>query len=695
MKSVFISFRNLRVAASLAVGLGLGNAVWGAPSIQSIQVTPNPLNIGQNFSITVATSPDVVQGTATVDFRPAAAVLLRVPLALQGTNWTGTGLVPAGLQLPSGASAAVKAMMFDGNRQLAQSVLNVPVATTTSITAVFAGGVLTITGDDNDNTLIASRDAAGTILVNNGAVPVTGGVATVANTTLIEIFGLGGNDVLTVDDANGPMPPGHLVGGDGDDILTGSANNDILDGGPGNDTLNGRAGNDTLIGGPGNDILIGGPGADVISGGDGDDTIIWNPGDGSDTVEGDGGVNTLVFNGSNANENINVSANGQRLQFFRDVGNVTMDCAGIQQVVFNALGGADVVTVNDLTGTQVTNVLVDLSGTAGTGIGDGQADTVIVNGTTGNDNITLSGSTNGVEVLGLTASVTVLGGEPGRDSLVINALAGDDIVDASAVQAGAIPLTLNGGDGNDMLIGGQGNDLLIGGRGSDTMIGGPGDDTFVWNPGDGSDVIEGQDGNDTLLFNGANVNENVSLSANGRRLRFFRDVANILMDCDGIEVVKFNALGGADTITVNDLTGTDVTQVDLDLSGIAGSGVGDGQADTVVVNGTSGNDNVTINGSPAVGVSVLGLAATVNITGTDPALDQLFIELLEGDDVATATGLQAGVIGLTIDGGPGDDVLIGSDGNDRLIGGDGDDILEGGSGNDILDGGPGNNVVIQ
>ena len=46
---------------------------------------------------------------------------------------------------------------------------------------------------------------------------------------------------------------------------------------------------------------------------------------------------------------------------------------------------------------------------------------------------------------------------------------------------------------------------------------GAGDDTFVWNPGDGSDTVEGQDGTDTMLFNGANINEKIDLSANGSR----------------------------------------------------------------------------------------------------------------------------------------------------------------------------------
>ena len=38
------------------------------------------------------------------------------------------------------------------------------------------------------------------------------------------------------------------------------------------------------------------------------------------------------------------------------------------------------------------------------------------------------------------------------------------------------------------------------------------------------------------------------------------------MDLNGVERIQLNALGGADTITVNDLTGTDVTRVALDLS---------------------------------------------------------------------------------------------------------------------------------
>jgi Ca2+-binding RTX toxin-like protein len=133
--------------------------------------------------------------------------------------------------------------------------------------------------------------------------------------------------------------------------------------------------------------------------------------------------------------------------------------------------------------------------------------------------------------------------------------------------------------------------------------------------------------------------------------------------------------GGADTITVGDLSGTDVTAVNIDLSGTPGSGTGDGQLDTVIVNGTAGNDAIVV-ASDATGIAVIGLAAQVHITGAEPA-DRLNIIAGAGDDVVQASALTAGAIQLTADGGDGNDVLIGTAGNDTLLGGAGDDILNG------------------
>ena len=463
-----------------------------------------------------------------------------------------------------------------------------------------------------------------------------------------------------------------------------------VDGGAGNDIITGGDGNDILIGGDGNDVIDGGRGNDVAFMGAGDDTFVWNPGDGSDTVEGQGGSDTMLFNGSNASENIDISANGSRVRFFRDVANVTMDLNGVETIDFTALGGADTITVDDLTGTGVSQVNLNLL--TADGSGDGQADSVIVNGTNGNDAIAVTGASSAVAVRGLAAQVNITGAEPPNDQLTVNALAGDDVVDASALPANLIGLALNGGDGTDTILGSQGNDLINGGRGNDVAFMGAGDDTFVWNPGDGSDTVEGQGGADTMLFNGANVSENIDISANGSRVRFFRDVANITMDLNGVETIDFNALGGADTITVHDLTGTDVSQVNLNLA--AAGGGGDGQADNVIVDGTSGDDAITVAGD-ANGTTVLGLAAQVNITGAEPANDRLTVNALGGDDVVEGSGLALGAIQFTADGGDGDDVLIGGDGDDTLLGGDGDDVLIGGPGLDVLDGGSGNNILIQ
>ena len=143
--------------------------------------------------------------------------------------------------------------------------------------------------------------------------------------------------------------------------------------------------------------------------------------------------------------------------------------------------------------------------------------------------------------------------EAANDRLILNGQGGDDVINASGLEAGAVQLTINGGLGNDIIIGSEGDDLINGGDGNDTALMGAGNDTFVWNPGDDNDTLEGQAGSDTMLFNGANIAENIDIAANGGRVLFTRDVANVVMDLNDVERITFNALGGADTITVNDL----------------------------------------------------------------------------------------------------------------------------------------------
>jgi Ca2+-binding RTX toxin-like protein len=398
----------------------------------------------------------------------------------------------------------------------------------------------------------------------------------------------------------------------------------------------------------------------------------------------------MLFFGANISENVNVVANGAEALFVRDIASVTMHLQGVEDIEFRALGGVDNITVGDLTGTDLQRIDLDLRGPNGEG--DGAADTVTVNGTQGADVFGAAGDSGGVTVFGLKAQVNVFFSEAVNDRLVLNGQGGDDVINAASLEADGLKLTVNGGLGNDFIIGSEGDDLVTGGDGNDTALLGAGDDTFVWNPGDDNDVIEGQDGFDALVFNGANIAENIGISANGSRVRFTRDVANVVMDLNDTESITFNALGGADTITVGDLSGTAVTEINLNLAG--NGGVGDAAADTVIVNGTSGDD-VALVFVNAFGTRVVGLAAQINTTGAEVANDRLRVNALYGDDVIEASGLGAGAIQLTADGGDGDDVLIGGDGNDILLGGPGDDVLIGGLGLDVLDGGPGNNIVIQ
>jgi Ca2+-binding RTX toxin-like protein len=483
-------------------------------------------------------------------------------------------------------------------------------------TATFSGGVLTVTGDSADNSIVISRDTAGRILVNGGAVAVIGGTPTVANTSSIRVFGLGDNDTITLSEVNGPLPSANLFGGAGNDILTGGSGNDQLFGQAGNDTLLGKGGNDLLFGGSENDTLTGGDADDQAFGQSGNDRMIWKPGDDTDLNEGADGIDSVEVNGGNGAEQLTATANGTRVRFDRVTpAPFSIDIGTSEKLVLHANGGDDRFSA------------------------------------TGN--------------LAALINITVDGG------------AGSD--------------TILGGNGADTLLGGDGNDFVDGNQGNDTALLAAGDDSFQWDPGDGSDIVEGQGGRDTMLFNGANINERMELSGNGQRVRFTRDIASIVMDLDDVESIVAKTLGGADQLVVNDLSGTDVTDVRADL---AASGGDDAAADNVVVNATNADDVVTVSGT-GPNAQAAGLAARVSVSGASAVTDRLTVNGLAGSDVIDATGVSAGSILLTLDGGDGDDVLLGGDGNDVLLGGNGDDVLIGGPGTDTLDGGPGSNIIIQ
>jgi Ca2+-binding RTX toxin-like protein len=294
--------------------------------------------------------------------------------------------------------------------------------TTMAITASFkpatgnpVTGVLVETGDNLGNTITTSSNAAGQISVNNGAVSIDGGQPTVANTTEIVVAGGNGDDTISL--GNAVLPPAQLFGGNGNDALTGGAGADQLFGGNGNDTLNGGDGDDMLVGGNGNDTVIGGKGTDTAFLGNGNDTFIWNPGDGNDVVDGGRGFDTLVFNGKATGEIFSIDANGSGATFNR--ANGTIDLTSVERIQFDAQGKTpNNITINDLTGTGVQQVAIDLGSGAPDDTVNGVADTVNIKSTNGQP-ITVSDHKGVVTVTGPASTVTISNFET-IDHLLIN-----------------------------------------------------------------------------------------------------------------------------------------------------------------------------------------------------------------------------------------------------------------------------------
>ena len=78
-----------------------------------------------------------------------------------------------------------------------------PAAAATTATFLASVGVLSVSGDNQNNSILVSHSAAGLTLVNGGAVVVSGGTPTVANTQLVQVVGMGVSDPMTLSELNG------------------------------------------------------------------------------------------------------------------------------------------------------------------------------------------------------------------------------------------------------------------------------------------------------------------------------------------------------------------------------------------------------------------------------------------------------------------------------------------------------------
>lgn len=246
---------------------------------------------------------------------------------------------------------------------------------------------------------------------------------------------------------------------------------------------------------------------------------------------------------------------------------------------------------------------------------------------------------------------------------------------------GTLSGTVNGGNGDDVLMGGAmsddlygdgGDDTLSGGQGSDNLFGGEGDD-ILEGGGGGADVINGGAGFDLASYEGSTNRVNISI-ING---------TNTGSHAIGDSYVSIEGLIGSafgDTLTGNAMTnelygggGKDIMngfKGDDFLYGGDGNDFMTGGLGADFLDGGNGNDIARYNGSSS-GVTI-DLVAGTGMGGSAQGDTLINIEHLFGSNHA--------------------DTLLGDAGNNRLFGHNGDDFISGGAGIDRFTGGAGSDT---
>ncbi len=257
---------------------------------------------------------------------------------------------------------------------------------------------------------------------------------------------------------------------------------------------------------------------------------------------------------------------------------------------------------------------------------------------------------------------------------------------------------INGGEGDDYLVGGQLNDTINGGNGNDTLLGTYGNDVLTGGKGNNIYRFDSLDGNDTIVFTkGEYVDLLIGTEVEG-------DLDNLAytLDGKGNAVVSWGKENKANVTLkdyakkniINGLTITDeVNGITTDLNN---------QQWTYVTkkNYTGGYLNEFIDASgmtkPTKTVKKNGVTSKIGVTldggaGNDRILGSDFNDTLKGgigDDT-----LFGGVGDDIIYGGADDDTIYGGSGNDTIYGGSGNDIIYGDAGNDTITGGKGTNTI--
>jgi hypothetical protein len=223
--------------------------------------------------------------------------------------------------------------------------------------------------------------------------------------------------------------------------------------------------------------------------------------------------------------------------------------------------------------------------------------------------------------------------DPGQ-KIVVDGGTGDDTIDASAMTKDKTQPFLNGGPGKDFVVGSPGQDVISGGTSDDVLLLSGGLDTAKWAAGDGNDITEGGAGTDFLQIDGSTAADAIAVSPVGGRTVVSHNGERI--DLGGLERIDILPAAGADSVRVDDMSGTATDHVDVLLTVARGSQLRDPSPDRVQINGTNGADHIDVaTGGPTVRTT--GLAAITTISFGAASSDQLFIDTKLGDDLISVS----------------------------------------------------------
>jgi Ca2+-binding RTX toxin-like protein len=366
-------------------------------------------------------------------------------------------------------------------------------------------------------------------------------------------------------------------------------------------------------------------------------------------------------------------------------------------------------------------------------------ETLLVNGTTGNDTIVLTvvnGNDINVKLNGAdqgTFDVHTTGPDP--DDIEVHGLAGNDTITLD--QTIKLHSFVYGEAGNDTINGGGGEDYIDAGLGNDSCHGGAGDDTFAnpayattrfglvdsdnyWGDSGTEDVVtyHGRAQGVVVTLDGVD-NDGVATAIVGAASP---EHDNVHTDVEGVigtdsndyllgNLFDNNLAGYGGNDSVYGMEGHDTLTGGNGNDIIYGSDGNDwvmGDAGADYLSGGSNNDTIrggdnsdTMTGGTGVDTveyenTLSGVTASLDGVQNDGAAGendwiQKDVENLTGSDFNDRLTGSSGANFL--DGKNGNDTLIGGGGNDTLIGGFGNDSLHGNGGDDSLDGGYGDDTL--